>query len=146
MLLGTYGRLRQADKAWAIYQRLLALRDLPEQLQQQQQQPQQQQQRQQHPGQVQEAGVAQQQQPPQQQQQLEPRQEGAPPQEASAAAGWQARRQRQLAREAERLVGELLLDAAPMDQYAYGALITALSRVGAQKTNKQTRVDQQLAS
>ena len=121
MLLGTYGRLRQADKAWAIYCHLLTLR----------------------PGDQQAAaaaaaaaaegaaGAGRQAEADAKQadsQQQEQQRQGQP----APAAGWEDRleqRQRELAAEAARLVADLRLGEVPFEQYAFGALITALSRV-----------------
>lgn len=133
MLLNTYGKLRQADKAWAIYQQLLNQ-------------------------QGQQSGDSRQQALHAREAQLPPdaatepagvdvaataAQGGATPTAAGddgAAAGggagggaaWQARlaqRQARLAAEAERLVRELALGAFPLSDYAYSTIITALSRV-----------------
>lgn len=133
MLLNTYGKLRQADKAWAIYQQLLNQ-------------------------QGQQSGDSRQQALHAREAQLPPdaatepagvdvaataAQGGATLTAAGddgAAAGggagggaaWQARlaqRQARLAAEAERLVRELALGAFPLSDYAYSTIITALSRV-----------------
>lgn len=135
MLLGTYGRLRQADKAWALFQRLRQLRDgggagqeaeedaaTSSQLLAEVRQ---------EPG----SPDRQQQQAQQGQQQVQQQR-----QELNAADGrgrahaWDARlaqRRAQLAGQAERLVRDLRLEELPWGHYEYGALITALSRVGA---------------
>lgn len=116
MLLNTYGKLRQADKAWAIYQQLL--RQQGQQGQQGQQ-----------PGDSPEPSSA-----------TAPlaapqggctAAEGDNGGEESGGAAWQARlaqRQARLAAEAERLVRELALGAFPLSDYAYSTIITALSR------------------
>jgi hypothetical protein len=130
MLLGTYGRLRQADKAWAIYCHLLMLRNGQGDQGQQQQ----------HAaaaaavegaaGAAQQAGAGAKQPGTQQQQQQEMPQQS--PGQPVPAAGWEGRleqRQRELAAQAARLVSDLRLDEVPFEQYAFGALITALSRV-----------------
>ena len=133
MLLGTYGRLRQADKAWAIYCHLLMRRTG------QGDQGQQQQQQQQAAaaaavegaaGAAQQAGAGAKHPGTQQQQQQEMPQQS--PGQPVPAAGWEGRleqRQRELAAQAARLVSDLRLDEVPFEQYAFGALITALSRV-----------------
>ncbi|KAL4443286.1 hypothetical protein ABPG75_011023 [Micractinium tetrahymenae] len=158
MLLNTYGKLRQADKAWAIYQQLLRQQGR-QQAQQEQQQGQLGQQAQQKPQaqQQQQQGRQQARQHAQQQERhgqrpaagTEPAAAGAPLAEGEgdegaagssgcAASGgaeggpaWQARlaqRQARLAAEAEKFVRELALDAFPLSDYAYSTIITALSR------------------
>ena len=133
MLLGTYGRLRQADKAWAIYCHLLKLRNGQGGQGQQQQAaaavaaaalegP---------------AGAAQLADADAKQLQQQQQQGGGGmpqqrPGQPAPAAGWEARleeRQRALVAEAARLVAALKLEEVPFEQYAFGALITALSRV-----------------
>jgi hypothetical protein len=147
MLLGTYGRLRQADKAWAVYRRLLELEDgrrsgeaaaLPSAAAE----------RQRHAGAAGPAGshpfegldsetepgsgsssAAQHTQRPQQREQLQQQPRGPG---GVGAADWQARlaaRRAAVSGEAGALVAGLRLDAAPLTQYTYSALLTALSRV-----------------
>lgn len=126
MLLGTYGRLRQADKAWAIYQHLVGRRCLA------------------HTG-AEAAGAASGGGSGQGDADMAaPHGSGGPPalpssQQAQQAGGgeggrppWDARlaaQQAQLQRSVERLVRDLRLDEVPWSHYTYGALLTALSRV-----------------
>ncbi|KAL4423402.1 hypothetical protein ABPG77_009980 [Micractinium sp. CCAP 211/92] len=139
MLLNTYGKLRQADKAWAIYQQLLK---------QQKQQPggtaEHAQQEPQPTGSAVQASAAAPVAVPQDG--SEPAGDSSVAANVSKAAGdsggavnggaeggpaWQARlaqRQARLAAEAERLVEELELGAFPLNDYAYSTIITALSR------------------
>ena len=137
MLLSMYGRLRQADKVWALYLELRRRR--PELAAR---------------ARAGEAGhmaaaAATSQQQRQQQRRLRRQGRGAAPVAAPDAAStggdgaamegaegqqrrWQARleaRQAEVAAEAEHLATELRLDALPLDLYAYSAVITALSRV-----------------
>lgn len=145
MLLGTYGRLRQADRAWAIYRALrgqgAAAAEAAAEAAEAEQQP--------WPVRL----AAAQRQSPQQQWQQQQQQQAdidTPAAPAAAADGtsaggsageaeqerqhaWDARlaaRRRQLADWAEGLVRDLRLDAVPLNEYGYGALLTALSRVG----------------
>lgn len=141
MLLNTYGKLRQADKAWAIYQQLLK---------QQKQQPggtaEHAQQEPRPTGSARQSGAAAPTAAAQDGGETAGNASGAA--KVSKAAGdsggavnggaeggqaWQARlaqRQARLAAEAERLVEELDLGAFPLNDYAYSTIITALSRVG----------------
>lgn len=102
----------QADKAWAIYRQLVPGRRQVRQAQQpgaqQQQQPQ--------PAAQEAAGAA----------------APGPAHGAEEPHPWEGRlaaRQEHLEAAAARLVRELRLDALPLNEYAYGALLTALSRV-----------------
>ncbi len=132
--------LLQADKAWAIYRQLVPG---PQQAQQaeQVQQAQQAQQVQQQQGSLSggqgagaEAGPAAQRMT-QDSAACNPTADSAA--EAAAAAdlehhAWEERlaaRQRALDSTAEQLVRDLRLDSRPLDEYGYGALLTALSRV-----------------
>lgn len=117
MLLSCYGRLRQADKVWAVYQRVLAVRSGGGQ----------------GPGQRKvsdllplgtRAAALQQQQQEVEQQALEALQRKRLEAEAAEES-------------AARLVAELRLDALPLDLYGYSAVITSLSRVGVKGGRRQ---------
>ncbi|PRW51133.1 Glutathione S-transferase theta-2B [Chlorella sorokiniana] len=127
MLLGTYGRLRQADKAWAIYRQLVPD---PQQAQRTQQGGASDADAPSAAGSAAAAGAGVQ-------------RSAAAPAAAAAAEGdsslgegeehhaWEGRlaaRQQELDSAAAQLVQELRLDVPPLNEYGYGALLTALSR------------------